>query len=89
MPEHGTEGVYKGGMGLARTAVEKHAEHWNAMNRASWVALFSPNANFRWGRGYHISSFYPPRSPMLSMELLPIRYLKHPIFIPGGNTIMW
>ncbi len=46
MPEHGTEGVYKGGMGLARTAVEKHAEHWNAMNRASWVALFSPNATF-------------------------------------------
>ncbi len=33
-------------MGLARTAVEKHVEHWNARDRESWVKLFSPAVTF-------------------------------------------
>lgn len=33
-------------MGLARTAVEKHAEFWNARDRDSWVRLFSPEVTF-------------------------------------------
>jgi hypothetical protein len=41
-----TDPVYKWSMGMARTAVEKHTEHWNAMSRESWVALFSPNVTF-------------------------------------------
>jgi steroid delta-isomerase len=33
-------------MGLAHTVVEKHAEHWNAMDRDAWVHLFSPDVIF-------------------------------------------
>lgn len=38
--------VYNEEMGLARRAVEHHVEHWNAMNRTSWVGLFSPMVVF-------------------------------------------
>lgn len=33
-------------MGLARTAVEKHVEHWNAVDRESWIRLFSLEVTF-------------------------------------------
>ena len=31
---------------MARRAVERHVEHWNNMDRAKWVGLFSPRVVF-------------------------------------------